>query len=735
MSFIARTLLITLTLSLAAACSDDSGGDASGTDTADTGAGATTADSGAPDTSGAADTGAADSGGDEDTGGGMTDVSPDTVDGGGELVEIGAVEGCDPLDPGYCALPWPSSYYLTEDASTPTGLKVSFGPESLPRGGSGPIDPTYYNMADGFALYLHAIFLAPGLDLEGLPRLDDFASIDRTRTAESPTLLIRADTGELVPHIVERDERGWQDQQEDPTAQVPIYLRGLSALEPGTRYIVALRGLRDEEGALLEPSPAFRALRDGLTSDSPELEARREAFEGIFSAVEAQGVDRGELYLAWDFTTGSDAYRHRVLLDMREQAFAAAEEAGFSPQITDCEASPAAKALLDDPSVCPGDRDDGDPIAVQLEGTIEFPLFTVNDAGAPDDQPGAILARDDDGLAVLQEGATFTADFLIRVPQAALDGAGGTGAMLYSHGQLGSRYEGLIGYFGGLAQVTNVVLGGVDMHGMSGPDQLPLTEALADMSRWGRIVDRQHQGLINNALMGRFMVTEMTTHPLFVDLGITVDEERAFYYGASQGGIFGPSITSLWPDAKCGVFGVPGVSYPVMLQRSVNYAAFEQLLDFNYPTAIDQAVLLSAVGLVWEKTEGAGFAHRLIRDPLPGEQPKRALLLMSLADYQVPNFATALMARSLGVPLMEPFNVPIWGLEAQPYPHTGSALIDFDFGNNPPPVVNLPPDPETDPEPDPHSRLEDAEGLINALPDWLDTGALPAFCEGPCDPN
>ena len=47
-------------------------------------------------------------------------------------VPTGPLSGCDPLDPALCALPFPSSHFLVEDASTPTGLRLNFGPTTLP---------------------------------------------------------------------------------------------------------------------------------------------------------------------------------------------------------------------------------------------------------------------------------------------------------------------------------------------------------------------------------------------------------------------------------------------------------------------------------------------------------------------------------------------------------------------------------------------------------------------------
>ena len=53
---------------------------------------------------------------------------------------------CDPLVPGYCLLPFPSSYYLQPNASTKTGYAVHFPVESFPRDSFGrQVKPEHWN--------------------------------------------------------------------------------------------------------------------------------------------------------------------------------------------------------------------------------------------------------------------------------------------------------------------------------------------------------------------------------------------------------------------------------------------------------------------------------------------------------------------------------------------------------------------------------------------------------------
>ena len=57
----------------------------------------------------------------------------------------------------------------------------------------------------------------------------------------------------------------------------------------------------------ITPSEAFLALRDGESTNDPDVESRRARFDAdVFPALAAAGAPRDELQLAWDFHTGPD---------------------------------------------------------------------------------------------------------------------------------------------------------------------------------------------------------------------------------------------------------------------------------------------------------------------------------------------------------------------------------------------------------------------------------------------
>src|SRR5262249_57142194 len=87
------------------------------------------------------------------------------------------------------------------------------------------------------------------------------------------------------------------------------------------RFIVALRNLRDAGGTPIAPSRLFKLYRDAIPTYLPAVEARRAHMEDLFATLAAAGIPRGDLALAWDFTTQSVQSVAGKMLHMRDDAF------------------------------------------------------------------------------------------------------------------------------------------------------------------------------------------------------------------------------------------------------------------------------------------------------------------------------------------------------------------------------------------------------------------------------
>src|SRR6185369_8617408 len=164
---------------------------------------------------------------------------------------------CDPLDPSVCLYPFPNDFFTVADPSTPTGRRVNLALTSTPRNAAGvPIDPTDQNRADGFSPGQSIELRVPGYDAAQTGAVP-ITDVERSFDPAQPIVVIDATT--LERHLI------WSeiDSNASTEASRALYIRPAVNFDEGTRYVVALRNLRDAAGALIQPSAAFLAYRAG----------------------------------------------------------------------------------------------------------------------------------------------------------------------------------------------------------------------------------------------------------------------------------------------------------------------------------------------------------------------------------------------------------------------------------------------------------------------------------------
>lgn len=599
---------------------------------------------------------------------------------------------CDPVAPTRCGLPFPNDFWTVADPRTPTGLRVRFNDEMLPRA-----TPMWFEDFDGFSPASVLLAHLPGAVAEGLA---SSVMIQRSLDMDSRTVVLDAETGARVAHFAEVDV-----SSRDPMRRA-LMIRPAAGLTPGRRYVVAIRGVRDTAGAVVAPSPAFAALRD----DTPSAEvtaAQRARYRRIFDALARAAVNRSELQLAWEFTVASRQNITRRMVEMRDAALAQVGAMGPTYRITDLRRNPR------------------EGVAMWIEGEVTVPLYLTRA------EPPASLSLGSDGA--LRQNGTAGFAFWMLVPTTALSRPAGVSQ--YAHGLLSSgedlwRDPASIA----LATTNNVVVLGMDFQGMSEEDTPSITSAISgnDIGRFRDIVDRQHQGMINSLLIMRAALGRMPSDPMLQHEGRPlIDPARRYYFGGSQGGIFGGTYMALSTDVRRGILAVPGQAYSLMLSRSINFSSFEAVLRARFPDPLDIPRVVDLVQMLWDRTEPSGYTPYIRENLLPNTPSHEALLLVSIGDRQVPPLAAHLMARTIGgVVNLAPVNRELFGLPSHTGMHRGSAMLEFSFGLADP-VENVPA-PGT---PDPHSRIGESPAAFEMAREWLETGATQNRCDGPCDPR
>ncbi|MCA9538436.1 MAG: hypothetical protein KC620_06080 [Myxococcales bacterium] len=669
----------------------------------------------------------------------QADVGPDTAV---DMPDAGPADAappveqpaCDPLDPGSCTLPWPSNLYLVEDDSRATGYALRFADTALPASlaTGNPVSPALFSHLDGYGLGTPIMALFPDLDPTQLP--DETAIPDSLAEDAAAVLLeVTGDGVRRVPWFVDLDA------QAAPGSQRATLLRPAEVLKPATRYVVGFRGLRTEGGAAIMPSEAFAALRDGATDD-PALAARQPRFDEVFALLEGAGFARGDLTLAWDFVTASSDALTGRMRSMRDQAFETVGEDG--PELVIDEIN----------EYLPADDGSGAPwnpyVALRYKGHFRAPHYMKLDEVYQEKQ-GYVFNLDEDGRPA-QNGWREDVTFYVSVPHGALDGTP-HGLIHHGHGMFGDGRDAadlgwtrLCGkypprecgwYHGRVDQNHQFITFAGDLKGMSQEDrdEYALT-ILTDINKFPWITDRLHQGMLEYLLLQRAMMRRFGSLPEVADRGIVINPDENYYWGISQGAIFGSTFLALSDDVHRGVLSVAGVNYATLLDRSRNFEPFFAILAGVYPERIDQLVLMAAMQLLWDGTDGVSYVRHLSADPFPGQSPTQVLVDVARGDYQVAPLTMETVARSgIGLKVLAHYDVdrdvPL--VEPVDYPYVGSAMTNWNFGNAWAAPGNVPP--EEDPAGDPHENARHMDAMNAQMAHFFRTGEIIDVCAGaPC---
>ncbi|MEA2459302.1 MAG: hypothetical protein QOC95_2274, partial [Thermoleophilaceae bacterium] len=587
---------------------------------------------------------------------------------------------CDFLDKAVCLQPWPNDFFTVADKTTATGLRLNLDIQSTPRNAEGkPVDPSDYNRNDGFSPGAMIVTKVAGLDTpaafnnSGIVPVTDMA---RAFDPSQPVVLINTRTHGRALAWAELDAN-----PKDPK-DVNLIIRPGRNLDENTRYVVALRSLRDADGKPIAPTPEFRLYRDRVITTNQAVEARRAHMESLFSTLATAGIDRDGLVRAWDFTTASEPNLTERMLAIRDNAFGQLGDTNLADLTVQGESPKfAVTKVTDNPN---------EKLARIVEGTVTVPCY-LDAPGCPSGSRFLFPPGSTHGPPILQPipGNTIAARFRCIIPRAAENG--GARASLYGHGLFGSRGEVEQGQLEDMANEHNFVFCATEWIGMACSDvpdptdpQGLLGEVLAgnvpqspdcdvpnvvtilhDISNFPTLADRVQQGMLDFMFLGRAMIHPdgLGSNPAFQMNGHSVFDgtQRLFYDGNSQGGIIGGALIAVEPDLDRGVIGVPGMNYSTLLQRSTDFGTgqppdptdpglpeYAYPLYQSYPNELERPLLFSLLQTLWDRAEADGYALHMTGDPLPDTPAHTVLMQAGVGDHQVAQVAAETEARTIG---------------------------------------------------------------------------------------
>ncbi|MBL8917858.1 MAG: hypothetical protein JNJ54_03285 [Myxococcaceae bacterium] len=615
--------------------------------------------------------------------------------------------GCQPLLAGLdCLLPYPSDAFRVSDPAQPSGARIALSDAALPRSNEGKRhDVTLDRPLDGFSTVPTIVAtLGVALSAEGFVALEHGGAPSLSKDT-SNTLLLDAETRSPVPHFVDLDPRATDG------ARQALVLHPFVALEPQRRYLVLLAGARTVSGELAKAPEGFRRLVDGQAVGDPAFGELTRAFEErIVPAAKAVGLERRQLQLAWEFTTGSREWATRDLLDVRRLTLAWLEGNRADVRVTSV-----------------NERGPADTFRI-VKGSLTGPAFCSMKA-----QPGCVLVRGDDGRIVQQGVVEFP--FVAVIPKSVEQASSAAPPILYGHGFFGTLAEVEDTSARGVASAAGRVMIAAEWWGMHFTDLAVLGDGLTGrLSQTTRFTERVHQGMANwlvlTSAAERFGELPAFQRPRGEAL---VAGAADAFLGISQGHILGGTLAAVNPPTTKIALNVGGAGFTTMMIRAEAFSGLIELLALSVSDPLEQQKFLAQLQRPLDRIDPATYAPFLLREPLPGQAPRRVLMQIGLMDAAVPNLGSFLHARLIGLPVLTPSPRIPWGLETATYPATsGLQLHDFQLG-----------------DPDAFSRRADAPAMatlvheavrtrpavLRQLEVFFRSGEIVQTCDGPCDPE
>jgi hypothetical protein len=631
--------------------------------------------------------------------------------------QLSIPDECNPLNGSRCSAPWPSAVYEKDDTSTPTGRRLDIVPGALPTNVDNiDVDPAVYNRQDGFSPAAPILIaFENGVDISNVAH---FSELAKSLTADSPTVLLDMTTGELVEHFAELDAPA-----ADTPASQALFIRSSKMLAAGHRYAVAIKKtLKAKGGGELPISEGFQAILDEEKTTHPLLEKVRGRYPEIFAALEAKGIAKTDLVVAWDFTTRSKEDRQFDLLHARTATLAAAGTDGANLDF----------AITTDNNT-PGDT----RYAREIKGTFDVPNFLVcgnNNPGCLSGSnvsiPKIKLNRDADGKPIAN--GFYRAPFTALVPKCALDATEPVPVLIYGHGLLGTGEQAGSSGPRHIGAALCAIVIGTDMRGMASPDVPNVVLALNDANSGSAVFETLVQGMMNHIALVQIARGPMANELFVKDGGGSlVDKDQVVYYGISQGGIMGTTVCAIDPLIKRCVVQVGAINYSLLLERSLDWPQYHTTLIGAYPDAYDATFMINLLQNLWDRTEPTAVADVITDGGFPNTPPKQVFMQMAIADDEVSNLGTEYQARTMkDIKVLTPSPYIPQGLEGTAGP-VQSGLIIYDFGLG----HTIPTTNEAPPENSVHGGIRNKTLTVDMMKHFYETGEIVQMCTAPkgCD--
>lgn len=516
---------------------------------------------------------------------------------------------CDPMDPGRCALPWPSNAFTVADRASATGLRLHLTASVL----AATDDAREANRADGFSRVSPVMTVVQG-------------TVDPAMLGDGdgPLRVYAVRDGALTPVPVRY--RVITPPSLTPESLIIAYPR--APMEPATDHIAVLLDSVPVADAAPPTASALTRAALGLSPPATDEQAHFRAYHAPNRALlRAAGVDLARVVRVWDFTTRSREQPTRTLLAMRERLLRAVD--GGEVRVSLDRVRPIASG----------------PGALEVVGRL---------TNVPDflDADGRVV-RDAAGAPVTPEGeeGVHEVPFRVLVPR----GTGDYRVAMWGHGMGGDVTDNSFD-----AEIAGAGAAKVNLRfaGYWADAVIPSFARFASMvkgaeqSTAGLLQSAADGAAIFRALVGPGADTARTAPlaqvlaaPMIMGMGNPVAgryprADGAIWTGGSLGGTMGLVFVRSEPRMTAAVLNVPGAGWSHYLTQSNLYSLARIVLNTNYRNDIDIHVVVGMAQTNFDDADGAVWG---------GASPERPMLLQqSMGDPVLPNIGSELAAASAG---------------------------------------------------------------------------------------
>jgi len=505
------------------------------------------------------------------------------------------------------AWPFPSNALVTRDTASPTGVRLMIDPALVPmtRNDGIALDTAHLTDLDGFSR------VAPVVVQLDTPV--DPAAFGVVSDATTPIGILDVEAGTFVPGRLAVTADGttlsvWPD----------------AALRPSALHAVVLREDLPTNTCFSGGPAAIAAERAGDPLADDIAAAR--------ASLDAAGIEGAAVVIP--FTTRSLASESQTMTALAAQVPDLVSAEDLTLTVAEC-------AVEGDPHCADG-------VAFVGRGTARLPTWQGADG---------TFVTDADGVPAVQ-GAEDVAFYLL-VPE--LDRA--APLVVLQHG-LGGDKEGLLGVGQTLAAGGYAVVA-IDAvaHGERPRDgDTTLVFFGVEFEQWkvARARDNVRQTSADHLAIRTILAEAAAGGSLPFDL----DPEDARYVGQSLGGIIGANTCALDTGIDRCALNVPGGRLIEIVRANAAYAALLNIYFSPGEQDADVELFSAMAQLIVDPGDPALAAPRIL-----AVAPARPLLVQeAIHDDTVVNQTTELLARSVGLPLLEPSLEAIVGIGSADMP-------------------------------------------------------------------